>query len=67
MKEKMKLVREVSLKNVEMLLIASYFIGWETGRRMIDPGHPDMENHLKNLKDILGNIEQVVDGFKKKK
>lgn len=56
---KIKLTKEVSYKNVELLLIAAYFVGWEYGRKDYLPDHPFMVSHVKNLREMLGNIDEI--------
>lgn len=49
----MKMTREISERTVENLLIASYVVGWEAGRKGYMLGHVKVQSHWDNLKKLI--------------
>lgn len=59
--------QSVEKRNLELLLVATYFLGFQTSSEGYSLTHPEIKKHLDNLKNILGNLDEVVESFKKKK
>ncbi len=58
MSRKLKMKREIDMRQVELMLIAAYIVGYEAKCDGMNLTHPNVKQHWKNLENILKEFSE---------